>query len=79
MGIDQAHEQNNRIVKVDGMDNKSKLLDCTRSAPYAKMVCESINTCSLSHHEDTKSFEKEFPSRRIKLIEAFKQLEKPFF
>ena len=79
MGIDQAHEQSNRTVKVDGMDNESELLDWTRSVPYSKMVCQSINVCSLSYHEDTKSFEKEFPSRGIKMIEAFKQLEKPFF
>ena len=46
MGIDQAHEQNFRAVKVDGgaigiMDNESALLEWALSGPYiAEMVCE---------------------------------------
>ena len=69
MGIDQAHEQNNRAVKVDGgaigiMDNESALLEWALCRLYvAKMVCESTNVCSSNHYEDTKSFENEFYSR----------------
>ena len=47
IGIDQAHEQNNKAVKVDSgaidiMDNESALLEWALSGPYvAKMICES--------------------------------------
>ena len=70
MGISQSHEQNkNRPVKVDGrafgiMDNESALLEWGLSGPYeAEIVCESANACPSNHHEDTKSFKKEFPLR----------------
>ena len=84
MVIDLAHEQNNREVKVDDgtvdtMDNEIALLELVLSGSYAaKMVCESRNAYPSNHHEDTKSFEKEVHSRRIKLIEAFKDFENPF-
>ena len=84
MGIDQAYEQKNRAVKVYDeaigiMGNESALLEWTLSGPcIAEMACESTNGCSSNHHEDTKSFEKEFFSRRIKLIEAFKLFKNPF-
>ena len=83
-GNDQTHEQNKRAVKVDCgtieiISNENALLEWAPSGSYAaKMVCESTNVCPLNHHEDTKSFKKEFPSRRIKLIEAFNHFESPF-
>ena len=51
MRIDQAYEQNNRVVKVDDgaigiMDNERALLEWVLLVPYvATMVCESTN-CS---------------------------------
>ena len=42
------------------------------------MVCDSTNACPSNHYEKTKSFEKEFRSRGIKLIEAFKHFQTPF-
>lgn len=63
MGIDEAHEQNNRVVKVAGgaidiMDNESALLEWALSGPYvSEMVCESTNACPSNHLENTKSFE----------------------
>ena len=84
MGIDQALEKNNRAVKVDNwaigiMDNESGLLKWALSGSYvAEMICESTNTCPSNHHEDAKSLKKEFGSRRIKLIEAFKHIENPY-
>ena len=84
MGIDQAHEQNNKRVKVDGgaigiMDNESALLEWALSGPYiAEMIQETDQCSSSKHHEDTDSFEKEFCLRRVKLIESFKCFENPF-
>ena len=84
MGINQAHEQNNRAVKVDGgavgiMDNERALLDWALSGPYiAEMVCEFTNAWPSNHNDDTKSFKKEFHSKQIKLIEIFKHFENPF-
>ena len=44
--------------------------------PYvATMVCKPTNCSPSNHYEDTKSFKKEFCSRGIKLIEAFKHFE----
>ena len=57
MRIDQAHEQNNRAVKVEGgaigiMD--SAMLEWVLPALYvAGIVYESTNACSSNHHEDT--------------------------
>ena len=55
MRIDQAHEQNNKAVKVDSgaigiMDNESVMLEWALPGPYVVgMVCESTNqTISLS-------------------------------
>ena len=61
MGIDRAHEQNNRAVKVDGgaigiMDNESALLEWALSGScVAKMICESTNACPSNHREYTKT------------------------
>ena len=84
IGIDQAHEQNNKRVKVDGgaigiMDNESALLEWALSGPYiAEMIQETDQCSSSKHHEDTDSFEKEFCLRRVKLINSFKYFENPF-
>ena len=64
MRIDQAHEQNNRAVKVDDgvigiMDNENALLEWVVPVQYvARMVCESTNDSPSNLHEDKKSFTK---------------------
>ena len=85
MRIDQAHEQNNRAVKVDDgvigiMDNENALLEWVLPVLYvARMACcESTNGSPSNLHEDIKSFKKEFCSRRIKLFEALKLFENTF-
>ena len=85
MRIDQAHEQNNRAVKVDDgvigiMDNENALLEWVLPVLYvARMACcESTNGSLSNLHEDIKSFKKEFCSRRIKLFEALKLFENTF-
>ena len=66
IGIDQAHEQNNKSVKRDGraigiLDNEQALLEWAASGPYiANMVCSTENTLSTNHHEDNDSFENDF-------------------
>ena len=85
MRIDQAHEQNNRAVKVDDgvigiMDNENAFLEWVLPVLYvARMACcESTNGSPSNLHEDIKSFKKEFCSRRIKLFEALKLFENTF-
>ena len=83
IGINQAHEQNNKSVKIDGgaigiLDNEQALLEWTVSGPYiANMVCSTENTLSTNHHEDNDSFEKDFREKRFSLIETFTKFDNP--
>ena len=79
IGIDQAHEQNNKIVKGDGgaigiMDNKSKLL---RWAVAGPIIADMLNVQGemnngeiCSHHEDNDNFEASFKSDIEALTQA---------
>ena len=84
IGIDQAHEQNNKSVKRDGraigiLDNEQALLEWAASGPYiANMVCSTENTLSTNHHEDNDSFENDFREKRFSLIKTFKKFDNPF-
>ena len=44
---------------------------CRSGLLVADMVCESTIIYTSIHHKDTKSFEKNFRSRQVELIEAF--------
>ena len=69
MGIDQAHEQNNKIVKIHGgaigiLDNTNALTRWSVSAPVIADICNSAkNETTTKHHEDTINFEKNILQR----------------
>ena len=79
IGIDQAYEQNNNIVKIDGVavgifHNKRTLLEWVLAGPYVStMIFESSNNMSTSHYKDTNLFDKEFQLRHSLLIEVFQK------
>ena len=87
MGIDQAHEQNNKIVKTDGgvigiLDNPKTLINWAVSGPIiSNMLKYPLDQdCSeeLNHHEDTASFEKQFCDHQEALLKARSSFENPF-
>ena len=91
MAEDQAHEQNNKLVKIDGgaigiLSNENALLKWATSGPQIAKLIQTArskpfddgNEDSRFHHEDTDSFEKKFRLEREKLIEVFKELGNPF-
>ena len=84
IGIDQAHEQNNKSVKIHSgaiafLGNEHALLKRTASGPYiANMVCSTENTLSTNHHKDNDSFEKDFRKKQFSLIETFKKFDNRF-
>lgn len=89
IGIDQAHEQNNKIVKVDGgaiglLENDAALLNWAISSPIiSDMLSQSEDhTCRQDdrpkHHEDTNCFEDGFKKDRKAFLNAFLQLGNPF-
>ena len=75
MGIDQAHEQNNKILKNDGgvigiLDNQSALLKWAIAGQIISHILKpesSENLCTM-HHEDTLKYESDFRQD----IDAFK-------
>ena len=85
MGEDQAHEQNNKKIKIDGgaigiLENETALLEWAVSGPQiAKIldmdVCEDhikIDEDTFQyHHEDTGIFEKTFRRERDAVVNAF--------
>ena len=70
MGIDQAHEQMNKVLKTDGgvigiLDNPKALLKWAISGPVISELLTHDNDdndefLAELHHEDTESFEEEF-------------------
>ena len=74
MGIDQAHEQNNKILKTDGevigiLDYPTALLKWTFWRPViSEILKEEDGNLHELHHEDTASFEKDFSKDRDSLI-----------
>ena len=84
IGIDQAHEQNNKVVKVDGgaigiLDNEQALLEWALSGPYISNIIQNYDcTTNSSHYEDTASFEKKFRMHRTLLVESFQKFDNPF-
>ena len=88
MGIDQAHEQNNKILKDDGgiigiLDNPTALLKWAICGP---VICEMFkegeetekgHSPSL-HHEDNDTFEEKFQHDRDLLVASFQEQGNPF-
>ena len=86
-GIDQAHEQNNKVVKIDGgaigiLDDGRALLQWAISGPViSEMMTDSShasNEISLPHHEDTETFEINFRKHHSLLIDTLKKFGNPF-
>ena len=83
MGIDQAHEQNNKIVKVDGgaigiLDDEAALLKWAVAGPIISKMIEDVDCDIEGHHEDTAKFEADFQMKRSSLIQAFVEIGNPF-
>ena len=90
MGTDQAHEQNNKVIKADGgaigiLDNEIVLLVWATSGPQiSEMLSELSNNSGDDennfqyHHEDTDAFELKFQSNRENVLAAFQEFSNPF-
>ena len=89
MDTDQAHEQNNRLVKIDGgatalLNDNAALLKWTVSGPeIAEMVrsfcCNDDEDMEIPHHhKDTDTFEKQFREDVKFLCDVMRELGNPF-
>ena len=85
MGTDQAHEQNGKILKIDGgvigiLDNPTVLLKWAIIGPVISEILKEEEDGNLPklHHEDTASFEKDFRKDRDSLIASILEYGNPF-
>ena len=85
MGIDQAHEQNDKILKTDGgvigiLDNPTALLKWAIIGPVISEILKEEEDGNLHelHHADTASFEKDFRKDRDSLIASRLEYGDPF-
>ena len=84
IGIDQAHEQNNKILKTDGrvirvLHKPIALLKWTICGPViSEILKEEGGNLPELHHEDTASFEKDFCKDRDSLIASILEYRNPF-
>ena len=85
MGIDQAHEQNGKILKIDGgvigiLDNPTVLLKWAIIGPVISEILKEEEDGNLPklHHEDTASFEKDFRKDRDSSIASRLEYGNPF-
>ena len=92
IGTDQAHEQTNKSVKVNGgaigiLQNEKALLEWSTASPIVAEILEDFNVqhdqdqqeqTTLAHHEDNKNFENNFKNDRSQLMSAFDKLSNPF-
>ena len=89
IGIDQAHEQNNKLVKTDGdavdilLNDNTALIKWMVAGPeLAEMVeafrSENVHERTLKHHEDTNVFEKQFRKDVKALCNVFEVHGNPF-
>ena len=68
IGVDQGHEQNNKLIKIEGeaigiFDNPKTLLRWTVAGPIVAQVCKNAEEEEVKekkHHEDNDSFEAKF-------------------
>ena len=85
MGIDQAHEENNKILKTASgvigiLDNRTALLKWAICGPVISEILKEEQDGNLPelHHEDTASFEKDFRKDRDSLIASILEYGSPF-
>ena len=86
IGVDQAHEQNNKLIKIDGgaisiLDNPNALLRWAVAGHIVAQICidgEAINETIHIHHEDTHSFEQKYRTDLDALYSEFLDLGNPF-
>ena len=90
IGEDQAHEQNNKFVKIVGgavdiLESDESLLKWMVGGPeIARMVnefevsAESANHVVLPHHENSTSFEKRFRNHIQSFKKTFEEIGNPF-
>ena len=90
MGMDQAHERNNKIIKTDGgvigiIDNEQALLEWAVAGPQIVDMLQDVyafdeeNDEGFRHHrEDTDAFESKSREDRDKLFNAFLEFGNPF-
>ena len=85
IGIDQAHEQNNKLVKIHGgaigiFENPSALLRWSVSAPIIGELLHSSDAPGSfkKHHENTDSFELRFRKDVKALYSAILEMGNPF-
>ena len=89
IGIDQAHEQNNKLVKTDGdavdilLNDNTALMKWMVAGPeIAEMVeafrSENVQERALKHHEDTNAFEKQLRKDVKALCYVFEVHGNPF-
>ena len=85
IGIDQAHEQNNKLVKIDGgaigiLENESALITWAVSGPVIADILQNLdgNDFVLLHHENTDAFEKSFQKDKTAFTNAFLEFGNPF-
>ena len=89
MCIDQAHEQNNKLVKIDGgatdlLNDNAALLKWTVAGPeIAELVrsfhCNDYEDTEIPHHhENTDAFEKQFHEDVKSLCDFMRELGNPF-
>ena len=89
LAIDQVHEQNNKLVEVDGgaigiLENEAALL---KWAVAGLMISDMLETANLfenkpnevyDHHEDTKLFQDKFYNDKKVFKETLENLGNPF-
>ena len=89
MATDQADEQNNKLVKIDGgavgiLDNEAALLKWAVASSIISEILQDQEPSNpkdkdiLKHHENTKSFEEKFKKDKEAFQNAFLTYGNPF-
>ena len=86
IGVDQGHEQNNKLIKIEGgaigiFDNPKTLLRWAVAGPIVAQICrdaEEEEVKEKKHHEDNGSFEAKFRKDIQSLYDAFNEFGNPF-
>ena len=86
IGVDQAHKQNNKLVKIDRgaigiFENPEPLLRWSVTGPtVAKMRDEynNLSSAESKHHEDIKAVEDDFRDDVSSVHDAFHEFGNPF-
>ena len=84
IAIDQAHEQNNKLVKIKGgaigiLENENALIRWAVAGPILMDLCDNEKKLGdTKHHEDNDSYEKRFRNELESLVKAFNEYGNPF-